>query len=108
MLHVARHAQSNHIEVTVTKSIMGFEPQKLAESPENIQQIRSRILSAILVGVRKQMGDRYCQAVEACIRGGEALDAADSTEGEAHPIAGILNQMAYTKKVVDALKSIVV
>ena len=105
MLHVARHAQSNHIEATVIKSIMGFEPQKLAESPENIQQIRSRILeaSAILVGVRKQMGDRYCQAVEACIRGGEELDAADSTEDEAHPIAGILNQMAYTKKVVDAL-----
>lgn len=92
------------------KSIMGFGPQRLAESPENIRQIRRRILEepAILTSVRKQMGERYCQAVEACIRGGEALDAAESAEGEADPVAGTLIQMAYTKKVVNMLKSIVV
>ena len=60
---------------------MGFG----AHSPkmmENLQHIRSRILEepAILAGVRKQMGDRYGQTVEACIRDCKAIDTVESAE----------------------------
>ena len=44
------------------------------------------------------MGERYSQAVEACMRGGAALDAVESAEGKAASIAGIFSSRWLTRR----------
>ena len=58
-----------------------------------------------MAGARELMGDRYADAVQACIRGRQAFGIPPNVS-ERDGVVGALLQQVYIRMVVDVLKGI--
>ncbi|GJN73732.1 hypothetical protein PLICBS_007815 [Purpureocillium lilacinum] len=77
-------------------------------SLQDLKRIRTRLLAdepALLERVRAAMGDRYHDAVRACIGGLESLKLSPNADETSGVIATLLQQ-AYLRLVVDVLRGI--
>ena len=81
--------------------------EKAQRQAEEVKAELSREGSPVVGGVRDDMGERYADAVRACVRGREAFGISGKAN-ERDGVVGALLQQVFIRMVVDVLKGITV